>query len=129
MKNVKGQFIPIVENDAKNWLPVVYHALPEEKRAKLEKVWNLWKNTNIFAKDKLEEMGKCFYESSSKNKGDGKNDAVVDSSLEKSGLSFGVRRLFLSIVCSSSNPNVVIEKYLMYSNIAILEIFCSYDLH
>ena len=63
LKNVKGQFIPIVEKDASDWLPVVYQALPKDKRAKLEKVWKLWKNT--FEKEKWEEMGKCFSETAS----------------------------------------------------------------
>jgi len=88
LKNVKGQFIPIVEQDASNWLPVVYDALPEEKRVKLEKVWKLWKNTDVFAKEKWEEMGKCFSGTGSKNNGNG-SETLVDSELEKAGLSLG----------------------------------------
>lgn len=90
LKNVKGQFISIVEQDASNWLPVVYNVLPEEKRVKLEKVWKLWKNTDVFAKDKWEEMGKCFSGTASKNNGNG-SETLVDSELEKAGLSLGVR--------------------------------------
>jgi len=88
LKNVKGQFISIVEQDASNWLPVVYNVLPEEKRVKLEKVWKLWKNTDVFAKDKWEEMGKCFSGTASKNNGNG-SETLVDSELEKAGLSLG----------------------------------------
>ena len=87
LKNVKGYFIKIIENDAANWFPVVYRALPQEKRAKLEKVWNLWNtgpSAGLFAKDKWEEMGRCFSE---------KQDAEINSELSKAGLSFGVRSL------------------------------------
>jgi len=102
LKNVKGRFIPIVEKDAANWLPVVYQALPEEKRAKLEKVWNLWNKKGVFAKANWEEMGRCFSEKKNKtttttttaSKNDG-SDMMVDSDLEKAGLSFGVRLLLL----------------------------------
>lgn len=113
LKNVKGQFIPIVEKDASDWLPVVYQALPTDKRAKLEKVWKLWKNT--FEKEKWEEMGKCFSEiaSSTVNNGNGSEIIVVDSDLENAGLSLGVRQLFHIIVCFSSNSiiDIIIISY------------------
>lgn len=92
LKNVKGQFIPIVEKDASSWLPVVYQALPEEKRLKLEKVWNLWNRGTkggVFAKDKWEEMGRCFSEKSTATSMKNGADATADSDLEKAGLSFG----------------------------------------
>jgi len=95
LKNVKGQFIPIVENDAANWFPVVYKALPEGKCGKLEKVWNLWNkgtNAGVFAKDKWEEMGRCFSEksdTSSTNNGNNSNEVTIDSNLSKAGLIFG----------------------------------------
>ncbi len=97
LKNVKGEFTPIVENDAANWLPVVFRSLPEEKRAKLEKVWNLWNKggTSVFAKDKWEEMGRCFSEGSSSGNSGG-IDMAIDSELSKTGLSLGVRRLVAS---------------------------------
>jgi len=94
LKNVKGRFIPIIENDAANWFPVVYNALPDEKRAKLQKVWNLWnkgRSAGVFAKDKWEEMGRCFSEksTSSLNNGSNSTDMAIDSDLSKAGLSFG----------------------------------------
>jgi hypothetical protein len=118
LKNVKGQFVPIVENDAANWLPVVHKALPEDKRVKLEKVWNLWNKggAGVFAKDKWEEMGRCFSEKSnnqSMNNGNDSTDMMIDSDLSKAGLSFGVRQQlpFHVIVCFNSmnmnNQNVV----------------------
>ncbi len=94
LKNVKGEFIPIVEKDAANWIPVVYRALPEEKRAKLEKVWNLWNKagTSVFAKDKWEEMGRCFSEKSSASSSNNEADAL-NSELSKTGLSLEVCQL------------------------------------
>jgi len=77
--NVKGQFIPLVEKDAVNWLPMVYHVLPQDNRAKLEKIWNLWNSRKIFAQDRLEDMGSCFSSSG----------AAANSNLEKAGLSIG----------------------------------------
>eukprot|EP00536_Pseudo-nitzschia_multiseries_P005988 jgi/Psemu1/238996/estExt_Genewise1.C_1220046 len=77
--NVKGQFIPLVEKDAANWLPAVYQALPQENRAKLEKIWHLWNSRKIFAQDKLEDMGSCF----------STNGLSANSDLQKAGLSIG----------------------------------------
>lgn len=82
LKNVKGKFIPIIGRDASSWLPVVNASLPIEKRSKLEKVWILWKNTNVFARDDWESMGKCF----SENKRNG-SEVKTCSKLEKAGLS------------------------------------------
>lgn len=79
--NVKGQFIPIVEKDAGNWLPVVYEALSQESRAKLEKIWNLWSNRKIFEKDKMDEIGSFF----------SAGGVMPNSDLEKAGMSLGVR--------------------------------------
>mmetsp|Transcript_16431 Transcript_16431/g.41206 ORF Transcript_16431/g.41206 Transcript_16431/m.41206 type:complete len:562 (-) Transcript_16431:69-1754(-) len=90
LKNVKGEFIPIVEKDASNWFPVVYRALPEEKRVKLEKVWNLWNkgSTSVFNKDKWEEMGRCFSEKSS-GASNAENDSTISAELSTTGLSLG----------------------------------------
>jgi len=77
--NVKGQFVPLVEKDAANWLPVVYQVLPQENRAKLEKIWNLWSSRKIFAQEKLEDIGSCFSSSG----------LSANSELEKAGLSIG----------------------------------------
>lgn len=122
LKNVKGKFIPIVENDAAEWVPVVYRELPEDKRVKLEKVWNLWNkgsSAGVFAKDKWEEMGKCFSDkSASSSMTNGKNDTdmKMETNLSNAGLSFGVRLLlpFHVTVCFSStnmnNQNVVKTK-------------------
>jgi len=109
LKNVKGQFISIVEQDASNWLPVVYNVLPEEKRVKLEKVWKLWKNTDVFAKDKWEEMGKCFSGTASKNNGNG-SETLVDSELEKAGLSLGKDRRLTLIPSLRDSMQIILDE-------------------
>lgn len=60
LKNVKGNFIPIVEKDAKTWMPIVYAALSEPERQKLKRVWNMWHEFNIFQEERWKEMGACF---------------------------------------------------------------------
>jgi pre-mRNA cleavage complex 2 protein Pcf11 len=60
LKNVKGKYNQIIEDDAKTWMPVVYDRLPENKRAKLKKVWNLWKDSVGFQEANWKEMGSCF---------------------------------------------------------------------
>lgn len=60
LKNVKGQFIPIVEGDAKNWMPLVYNVLPDDQGKKLKRVWNMWRDVNLFSVEAWEEMGECF---------------------------------------------------------------------
>lgn len=87
LKNVKGEFIPTIENDAKNWMPVVYKALPEDKRVKLKKVWNLWKDANVFSSlERWEETGQCFSDTT----GNG-GDVVDNPALKTAGINFGVR--------------------------------------
>jgi pre-mRNA cleavage complex 2 protein Pcf11 len=90
LKNVKGKFVPIIEKDAKEWMTIVYQVLPEDKRAKLKKVWNLWKDSGVFQESSWKEMGSCFSSSSS---GDASQSSgpVVNSKLDKAGISWGVR--------------------------------------
>jgi hypothetical protein len=93
LKNVKGEFISTIENDAKNWMPIVFKALSDDKRTKLKKVWNLWKEANVFTStEKWEEMGQCFSGT------DGSGGDVVDNpALESAGINFGVRCFSASI--------------------------------
>ena len=60
LKNVKGNFIPIIEADAKTWMPIVHEALPDDLRLKLKRVWNMWKEFKIFNDEAWKEMGECF---------------------------------------------------------------------
>ncbi|KAL7557156.1 hypothetical protein ACA910_002436 [Epithemia clementina (nom. ined.)] len=64
LKNAKGHFIKIVENDAENWLPLVFQKLSENQKHKLQKVWKTWGDTNLFEAAKLKVMGRCFDRSS-----------------------------------------------------------------
>lgn len=58
LKNVKGRFVKILEEDAKHWMPVVCHVLKDPQVQKLKKVWNMWRG--IFPESAWREMGTCF---------------------------------------------------------------------
>jgi pre-mRNA cleavage complex 2 protein Pcf11 len=60
LKNVKGNFIPIMEEDIKTWMPLVHTALAEDQRQKLKRVWTMWHEFHIFREDAWKEMGQCF---------------------------------------------------------------------
>jgi pre-mRNA cleavage complex 2 protein Pcf11 len=61
LKNAKGLYVTLFEEDAPKWMPSVYRALPDEaRRAKLRKVWDTWKDFSLFRDDKWMEMGECF---------------------------------------------------------------------
>eukprot|EP00521_Asterionellopsis_glacialis_P015735 CAMPEP_0195295984 /NCGR_PEP_ID=MMETSP0707-20130614/18506_1 /TAXON_ID=33640 /ORGANISM="Asterionellopsis glacialis, Strain CCMP134" /LENGTH=181 /DNA_ID=CAMNT_0040357349 /DNA_START=209 /DNA_END=751 /DNA_ORIENTATION=- len=60
LKNVKGKFLPIIEEDAKIWMPKVFDVLSDEQRVKLRKVWNIWKEFGVFKESSWTEMGKPF---------------------------------------------------------------------
>lgn len=62
LKNVRGNFIPIIEADAKTWMPVVFEQMSEEHQAKLRKVWNTWRDSKLFSEKNWEDMGICFVE-------------------------------------------------------------------
>lgn len=87
LKNVKGKFIPVIEKDAKSWMPVVHQALPEDKRAKLKKVWNLWREAGVFEEAKWREMGQCFSEIVVLDS----SGPVSNATLDKAGITWGVR--------------------------------------
>jgi pre-mRNA cleavage complex 2 protein Pcf11 len=60
LKNVKGKFTIIIQNDAKNWMPLVYTQINQDQKAKLKKTWNSWNQFNIFDEAPWREMGACF---------------------------------------------------------------------
>jgi pre-mRNA cleavage complex 2 protein Pcf11 len=86
LKNVKGEFVSVIGPDVKEWLPVVYKAVPEDKKAKLKKVWNLWKEANVFAADEWEKMGRCFSDSGANMSA---GDAINNDTLGKADIAFG----------------------------------------
>lgn len=100
LKNVRGKFIPIIEEDAKNWIPIVFDALSETSRAKLKKVWNLWKDSGVFKESSWKEMGSCFG-SDGASSGAGSGQSSADSSglsakLKLAGITISVRVAFFS---------------------------------
>lgn len=61
LKNARGCYIGLFEDDAKTWMKAVYRALPDEpRRAKLKKVWNTWKDFSLFSTEKWKAIGECF---------------------------------------------------------------------
>jgi hypothetical protein len=62
LKNARGHYIAVVEQDAGNWIPTVYRQLQEPQKAKLEKVWKTWNDARIFSPESLKAMGRCFDE-------------------------------------------------------------------
>jgi hypothetical protein len=98
LKNVKGEYIRIVERDAKTWMPLVYNALPEDQGKKLLRVWNMWRDAKLFSEENWKEMGECF--SAPAIQGDGaRQDRAVRSITLTTRVSL-VRRLVIS--CSHS---------------------------
>ena len=92
LKNVKGKYIPIIEADARNWLPVVYQSLPEDGRAKLKKVYNLWKDAGVFSEASWKLMGTCFTATSTSSSSENNNNhPEATLQLEKAGITYGVR--------------------------------------
>lgn len=120
LKNVKGKFVPIIEKDVKNWMPVVYQSLAEDKRAKLKKTWNLWKDSIGFSESSWKEMGACFdpkQSSSSPSSGDKSSSAVLNSTLntklDKAGIARAVRYMLI-VTAPLKHLNYVTNILLVY---------------
>jgi pre-mRNA cleavage complex 2 protein Pcf11 len=60
LKNVKGKYIELVEEDAYKWIPEVYQKLQPLHRTKFEKVWRTWGEFQLFRPESLQKMGLCF---------------------------------------------------------------------
>jgi pre-mRNA cleavage complex 2 protein Pcf11 len=67
LKNVKGFYIDLVQDDAARWMPTVHEKLQDAQRAKLKKVWQTWNECQIFSTDAWKAMGLCFDNSIGKN--------------------------------------------------------------
>lgn len=98
LKNVKGQYIPVIEADASNWLPVVYQTLTEDKRLKLKKVYNLWKDAGVFSETSWKQMGSSFGAAASAS--DVTSGQDCNPKLEEAGITHGVRHALLDIQLS-----------------------------
>jgi pre-mRNA cleavage complex 2 protein Pcf11 len=73
LKNVGGVYIDIIQNDAPNWMRIVYDIFDrnkkEDEKARLKKVWNTWKEFGVIKDiDKWRNIGQCFLEAEEKAK-------------------------------------------------------------
>ena len=68
LKNVKGLYIEIMQQDIGQWMNIVYQSLQgnELARTKLRKVWNTWNECKIFSEGDWKAMGKCFIDEDEK---------------------------------------------------------------
>jgi len=64
LKNAKGQYVPIIERTASEWIDATYKVMEhrEEERVKLRKVVNTWRDFNIFHSEAIDLMSKIFDE-------------------------------------------------------------------
>lgn len=87
LKNVKGLYVELMKDDIKQWMNLVFQQLEtnEVSRAKLRKVWNTWKEFNIFPEEEWLEMGQCFLEFESKEKA---AKMIADVKAKAAGLQF-----------------------------------------
>mmetsp|Transcript_31695 Transcript_31695/g.66650 ORF Transcript_31695/g.66650 Transcript_31695/m.66650 type:complete len:546 (-) Transcript_31695:423-2060(-) len=85
LKNVKGVYISIIQDDAANWMSTVYDifdkANKENEKARLKKVWNTWREQGaIKDQEKWRQIGQCFL------KADEKEKAVADAKTTAAGI-------------------------------------------
>ncbi|KAL3800746.1 hypothetical protein ACHAW5_009316 [Stephanodiscus triporus] len=85
LKNVKGVFIDIIQDDAADWMSTVYDmfdkAKKEDEKARLKKVWNTWREFGVIKDaEKWREIGQCFL------KADEKAKAAADARTAGSGI-------------------------------------------
>jgi pre-mRNA cleavage complex 2 protein Pcf11 len=78
LKNVKGVYIDIIQDDAATWMSTVYDmfdkANKENEKARLKKVWNTWREFGVIQdEEKWRQIGECFI------KADEKAKAVADA--------------------------------------------------
>lgn len=80
LKNVKQQFIPLIETDALQWIPVVYsslhkHVNTKAQKVKLKKVLQTWRDFKVFKAEAVHNMILC-YEKADANAAIGKIDSA-----------------------------------------------------
>jgi len=85
LKNVKGVYINIIQDDAADWMSTVYDifdkANKENEKARLKKVWNTWREQGaIMDQEKWRQIGQCFLEADEKEK------AVADAKTTAAGI-------------------------------------------
>jgi pre-mRNA cleavage complex 2 protein Pcf11 len=103
LKNVKGNYIKVIEQDVKTWMPIVHQALSEDNGVKLKKVWNLWKDGCIFEESKWREMGSCFSAGAALVSQDSSTGGPgTNATLEQAGITHGVRETLIFTIKSAS---------------------------
>jgi CID domain len=85
LKNVKGQYVRVIEDDAASWLGDVYRKLPDLQKQKLKKVYQTWVDARLFKEQRLKAMGRCL------EAGGGPGGASVANQSSSSALSGGLR--------------------------------------
>lgn len=90
LKNARGCYIKMFEDDAGSWMASVYRSLPDDvTRAKLKKVYKTWSDFSLFPLDKWKAMGECFQDddntakSRSSDKGGGSIVAGIPRTVSK----------------------------------------------
>jgi CID domain len=86
LKNVKGRYIQVIEDDAETWLGGVYRKLPDLQKQKLKKVYQTWVDARLFSEERLKAMGLCL-----EGGGGGVGGASVANQSSSSALSGGLR--------------------------------------
>ncbi|GKY92430.1 hypothetical protein MPSEU_000213500 [Mayamaea pseudoterrestris] len=60
LKNKGGKFIEIIQEDAQEWMPMVYGKLTPPMQQKLQRVYKTWQDSQIFTPQSLKVIGRCF---------------------------------------------------------------------
>ena len=74
LKNVRGVYINIIQDDAASWMSTVYDIFDkannkENEKARLKKVWNTWKEFGVIKdEEKWRAIGECFIKAEEKAK-------------------------------------------------------------
>jgi len=85
LKNAKGLFIKIMEDDIANWIQVVHTKLGKDENAKskLRKVWKIWNEIHLFNEASWNNMGQCFKDEDLKIKS---QKVALDVKLKAAGI-------------------------------------------
>ena len=89
MKNVKGVYIQIIQDDAEKWMPIVYDILGEAQKLKLKKVWKIWRDVGVLKdEEKWRRIGECFLKAEESSK-----QVVVEDKSKAAGIGKNVSEL------------------------------------
>ena len=86
-KRKNNPYVRIMEEDANEWLPIVYNSLLQSKEnnndgssaARLKKVWYTWKEFGIFSQEIWEQMGQCFTNSNTTTTTTSNNNSTTNT--------------------------------------------------